>query len=220
MVSLLCFAFITVLFSECKDKDEKKITPNSTTGQLILEFSHQVDGSVLSKFPSNYYSNLAGNEYLVTTLQYYISNIELTKMDDTKIKFPIYKLVDGLSSSPQTIDLSDIPNGDYKAISYYIGIDSTRNHSGAQDGDLSPTKGMLWTWSSGYLFLKMEGFYKKNKMDESFRYHIGTDDFLNKISSPINFSINSDKKKASMIFNVALRFFVSVGKIFKASCRM
>ena len=38
-----------------------------------------------------------------------------------------------------------------------IGVDSTRNVSGAQTGALDPNNGMFWTWNSGYIMAKMEG---------------------------------------------------------------
>jgi hypothetical protein len=200
-IILLASAFSFFGLNGCKD-EEVKITSNQN-GKLTLDFTHHVDGAVLSKNISSYYVNAAGNQYIATTLLYYISHIELTKVDGTKVKFPIYKLIDGLSTLPQTIELTEIPNGEYKSISYNIGIDSIRNHSGSQDGDLSPTKGMLWTWSTGYLFLKLEGFYRKNGNNESFRYHIGTDASLNKINTPIAFTIKGNELKADMSFNLA-----------------
>ncbi|MFM9945048.1 MAG: MbnP family protein [Bacteroidia bacterium] len=200
-IALVCaLAFV---FGGCKDEEIKPIDTPKKTGTLTLQFANAMEGTPLTKNSSSYYSNAAGNEFIVSTFQYYISNIELTKIDGSKVKFGHYELIDAFDLASQTVTLDDVPNGDYKAISYFIGIDSLRNHSGNQDGDLSPTKGMLWTWSSGYLFLKLEGFYKDGISQNSFRYHIGTDQFLNKISNSISFKINADTKKAFMNCNLA-----------------
>ena len=210
MIKLNTFFFLTIVllglaFSSCKE-DEPLILPKYRS--LNINFSHTVDGMQLLLNSPKTYTNSAGNKYMVSTLNYYISNLELTKSDGMKLKFPIYKLIDAFDSSTHTIQLTDIPKGDYKAISYSIGIDSVNNHSGTQTGDLSPTKGMLWTWASGYLFLKLEGFYLNPIDAESFRYHIGTDEFLTKINYVVDFSITDMDKKVSLECNVN-EFFVN-----------
>lgn len=195
----------TLLFfiSSCNQEDPKPDALPKTKGILTLQFSNTFDGSSLTKNSATYYTNEAGNEFNVSTFRYYISNVELTKLDGSKVFYPVYKLIDAFDESTQTITLLEVPNGDYKAISYFIGIDSTRNHSGPQEGDLSATTGMLWTWASGYLFLKLEGFYKNGTSQTSFRYHIGTDELLNKVTSQINYSIQSNQKNAFMVCNLA-----------------
>lgn len=195
----------TLLFfiSSCNQEDPKPDALPKTKGILTLQFSNTFDGSSLTKNSATYYTNAAGNEFNVSTFRYYISNVELTKLDGSKVFYPVYKLIDAFDESTQTITLLEVPNGDYKAISYFIGIDSTRNHSGPQEGDLSATTGMLWTWASGYLFLKLEGFYKNGTSQTSFRYHIGTDELLNKVTSPINYSIHGNQKNAFLVCNLA-----------------
>ncbi|MGB4959608.1 MAG: MbnP family protein, partial [Saprospiraceae bacterium] len=64
--------------------------------------------------------------------------------------------------------------GQVNKISFYLGIDSMTNVSGAMGGDLDPTKGMYWTWQSGYINFKLEG---KTSLcpakNNAFTYHIG-----------------------------------------------
>jgi hypothetical protein len=189
--------------SSCNKEDTKPDPLPKTKGILTLQFSNTFDGTLLTKNAATFYTNAAGNEFNVSTFRYYISNVELTKIDGSKVYYPVYKLIDAFEESSQTLTLLEVPNGDYKAISYFIGIDSTRNHSGPQEGDLSATTGMLWTWASGYLFLKLEGFYKDGASQTSYRYHIGTDEFLNKVTSPISYSIQGTQKNAFMVCNLA-----------------
>jgi hypothetical protein len=53
-----------------------------------------------------------------------------------------------------------------------IGVDSTRNVSGAQTGALDPTNDMFWTWNSGYIFVKMEGT-STSAPSNDLTFHIG-----------------------------------------------
>jgi hypothetical protein len=50
-----------------------------------------------------------------------------------------------------------------------------RNVSGAQMGDLSADSLMFWTWEQGYIFFKLEGYYKSANVPQDGEYaiHIG-----------------------------------------------
>jgi hypothetical protein len=51
-------------------------------------------------------------------------------------------------------------------------VDSARNVSGAQKGALDPNNGMFWTWNSGYIFTKLEG-YSPQSSSGGLVFHIG-----------------------------------------------
>lgn len=55
------------------------------------------------------------------------------------------------------IYIDSMPSGTYTSINFLIGVDSTRNVSGAQVGALDPANGMFWTWNSGYIMAAYEG---------------------------------------------------------------
>jgi hypothetical protein len=55
-----------------------------------------------------------------------------------------------------------VPVGTYTSVSFIIGVDSLRNCSGAQTGDLDPSKGMFWDWTSGYIMAWLEGTSPKS----------------------------------------------------------
>ena len=72
------------------------------------------------------------------------------------------------------IILKAIPPGNYKSISFLIGVDSLHNCTGLQEGDLDPIKGMFWAWNTGYIFLKLEGHSDLSKSEAGvLEYHIG-----------------------------------------------
>jgi hypothetical protein len=64
--------------------------------------------------------------------------------------------------------------GEYKGISFLLGIDSISNCSGAQTGALDPTNDMFWTWNTGYVIFKLEGTSTASTSDlQRIEHHIG-----------------------------------------------
>ena len=108
-------------------------------------------------------------------LKFYLSNIVLYHNEiavwEEKNSF---HLVNYENSSSLKI-VCDIPvDLNYNQLKFDIGIDSITNVSGAMGGDLDPTKGMYWTWQSGYVNFKLEG--TSNICDSyknEFQYHVG-----------------------------------------------
>lgn len=121
------------------------------------------------------YMTLHQEQVSFTRLQYYISNIQLwTEEGEVWQEKDSYHLVVIDSLPDFEILLKDVPLKNYSKIQFSIGIDSLRNHSGRQEKDLDPLKGMFWTWSQGYIFFKTEGYYYTNNQKKGgFTYHIG-----------------------------------------------
>jgi hypothetical protein len=116
-----------------------------------------------------------GDSVLIEMLRFYISNIEFSQKE--KVVFQeknSVHLID--AASPQSLHFSfDLPSKtEYDQLKFNLGIDSTTNVSGAFGGDLDPTKGMYWTWQSGYVNFKIEGKSPQSKARNSeFQYHLG-----------------------------------------------
>jgi hypothetical protein len=145
-------------------------TPKSEMGTVTLEFDNVFDGDDFTI--GNEYTISNGDVIKPSKLLYYISNISLSNDDgSTMHKFSdSYYLVDLTDAASLNIDLADVPNGDYTKVNFTIGVDSTRNVSGAQEGALDVVNGMFWSWNMGYVFMKMEGTVRDSI---PFRYHIG-----------------------------------------------
>jgi hypothetical protein len=112
---------------------------------------------------------------IIEALRFYISSIELMNNDRAVWKeMNSYHLIDASEASSLAITLSSPPNIAYNKIKFNLGIDSSTNVSGALGGALDPTRGMYWTWQSGYINLKLEGKSKlcKNRNNE-FAFHLG-----------------------------------------------
>ena len=62
----------------------------------------------------------------------------------------------------------------FNTIAFNLGIDSITNVSGAQGGDLDPTKGMYWAWQSGFINIKLQGTSNSCPPPKNeFEFHLG-----------------------------------------------
>jgi hypothetical protein len=147
----LTFAALTLTGCE-KDSDTKP-----TIGTLDLQFEQTVGTDPLT-LSTRTYTTPAGDQFKVTSFRQYISNIKLTKTDGSQYAVPeSYYLLDAAVPTSLRLGLKNIPVGDYRALTFTVGVDSVRNVSGAQTGALDPNNGMFWTWNSGYIYTKLEG---------------------------------------------------------------
>ncbi|MBC6988622.1 MbnP family protein [Hymenobacter sp. BT491] len=161
----------TVLLSSCGDQDNS--SPATETGTLDLEMEHIVGTQALELNRAMPYTTAAGDQFKVTTFNYYISNIKLKKADGTEYVQPdSYYLVKESIANSKRLALDKIPVGDYTGITFTIGVDSARNVAGAQMGALDPSNNMFWDWNSGYIFLKMEGT-SDQAPSKSLIFHVG-----------------------------------------------
>lgn len=151
---LISLAFSAATFSGCKDDKDVQPAP----GTLEVEVDHVVGTSALVLNSGAYYTTPSGDQFKVSTFKYYLSNFRLRKADGTEYAVPnSYYLVDEADAATKAFTLTDVPAGDYNSLTFTIGVDSTRNVSGAQTGALDPQKNMFWSWNTGYIYTKLEG---------------------------------------------------------------
>ena len=200
----LAFIAITAL-TACKEKTTEapaKVTPPIANVDLL--FSNEVDGQAL-EFGQLKYTNAAGNLYQVDLLKYYVTNVKLVKADSTFINLENYDLINAADPSTCVVNGLNIPNGTYTKIIFNIGLPVDRNHTGAQDGDLEPAKGMIWDWNTGYVFFKHEGKYKNSSnQTKSLVFHFATDRALTIVEMPLSspLVVNGVDKKVFLKFNL------------------
>lgn len=108
-------------------------------------------------------------------LKFYISGIEfLNKGKPVWKEENSFHLIDASQEKTMSVILKRSSSIICDQIKFNIGIDSTINVSGAMGGDLDPTKGMYWTWQSGYINFKLEGISNVCKSkNQEFQYHVG-----------------------------------------------
>lgn len=199
---LLPFLLLVILsIASCKKEDSPEVPPEQ--GQITLRINNQVAGQAL-QFGQMIYTNAAGNLYQVDLLKYYISNVRLIRADNSYFDFANYDLINAEVDSTCRIYGSGIPNGIYSKLRFYIGIDDVRNHTGAQDGDLDPVHGMIWTWNTGYIFFKHEGVFRDSSgSNEPLLYHLGTDPALALVEIPLsNFQVQGNNQIVHINFDL------------------
>lgn len=125
------------------------------------------------------YSTPLGENFTVSTLNYYVSNIKLNRADGSAFVVPkdqSYFLIKEDTKSSQMITLPQVPEGEYTSLEFVLGVDSLKSTSPLTEriGVLDPGngEGMYWSWNSGYIFLKLEGT-SPSAASEKFNYHIG-----------------------------------------------
>jgi len=157
-------------FSEEAQKDDESCTYAPEAQDVTVHMDHKWGANDFD-LNTAYTHPTTGDELTFTTLKYYVSNIKLKKDDGTWWVEPeSYYLVD--LSQGEMFTIADVPEGNYTDISYTLGVDSTRNVSGAQSGALSTTHGMFWSWNSGYIMTKAEGTSPQSGTG-SFTFHLG-----------------------------------------------
>jgi hypothetical protein len=152
----------------------------------------------------NYFCTERGDSISIDMCRFYISDVEFYSGEMPVAGFD-YKLIDLFDTSSCSFYISGYSHGPITEIRFKLGIDSITNVAGVGKGDLDPTKGMYWTWQSGYINMKIEGKSKLCRTNRgTFQYHIGgysaptnslREIVLKAESDNGNFQINVDVEK-------------------------
>lgn len=207
------FACAALLVSCNEDKDDA----GEEVGSLNLVFENTVGDQPLVLNAEDY-ENASGEGYRVSELKYIISNIELTRADNTVVTIPIedsYFVIN--EEGATTASLDSLPAGNYTNITFGFGVDPTKYPIESGSMNFIPTAeeaGMLWTWSAGYKFLKFEGTYSTTVDTEDlnlFRYHVGSHganlDNYKEVSLPLTKEVTANASTDQQInFDVAKIF--------------
>lgn len=159
---------------------------------VAIEISHVVAAEPL-QLREGRYRNAAGETYSVARLRYYLSGFRVQDADGRWSEAPTrtdspdgYYLIDEAAPESKRFRLPALPAGRYTAIGFTLGVDAARNHAGAQTGPLDPVRGMFWTWNTGYIFLKFEGWSPASPAPaQAYEYHLGGDALARRIVLPL-----------------------------------
>jgi hypothetical protein len=141
---------------------------------LKIHFVHLTSANSMLQLDSGFVFNQK-DSVVIHSLRYYISDIKLFQNNvEVYGETNGYHLIDLSDPASLNIELKLIKGIVYDEISFNLGIDSATNTAGALGGALDPSKGMYWSWQSGYINLKIEG--KSNlcpQFGHQFQYHLG-----------------------------------------------
>lgn len=182
LLSPFAALLLGLAFVACQ-KDDPDAFGTTDKNSVNLEFDNRLGGQklVLGQTTAK---NGSGEDLTLTTFNYFISNVSLTKDDGTEVKFPDqYFLIRQADAASLVATLKDVPAGNYKTVSFTVGVDSARSvadvtkRTGVLDVASYGDDGMYWTWLSGYIFMKMEGTSPVVPADPTgqriFKLHVG-----------------------------------------------
>lgn len=182
LVLALALAALLTSFASCK-KTEVDVIDLNAKNTVSIEFDNRVgDQKLVLGTPA--YKNAAGETFSLTAFNYFVSKLSLKNETGTVVTFPDqYFLVRQVDPKTLTVDLANVPAGNYSELSFMIGVDSLKSVGGAGErvGVLDPTSygtdGMYWSWNSGYIFTKVEGIStavpSSANIDHKFALHVG-----------------------------------------------
>jgi hypothetical protein len=116
-----------------------------------------------------------GDSMALHTLRFYLSSFVFFK-NGTPVFEEInsHHLLDLEEKNSMNLSFSISEKVDFDSIRFILGVDSLTQASGAMGGDLDPTRGMFWTWQSGYIHTKIEGYATRcPARNHAFQMHLG-----------------------------------------------
>lgn len=122
-----------------------------------------------------FYKLSKGDSIQIEELKFYVSGITLWNGNEKVwVEQNSFHLIDVTKPASMKLGLNVSAALVFNQLSFNLGIDSVTNVSGAMGGDLDPTKGMYWTWQSGYINMKLEGNSNLcTTRNHAFQYHLG-----------------------------------------------
>jgi hypothetical protein len=126
-------------------------------GDLTINIDYSVNGKALIT-DSLCYCNEAGNEFLITEIQWFISKMELQdeRGEWVSSEQKIFYIDTDIPES-QTLQIASIPVGRYKALRFVFGLDEEDNRTGLFTDP--PESEMFWPdfLGGGYHYMKLNG---------------------------------------------------------------
>lgn len=170
--SILFLSLLFIWFSACRSNHENEQNPS---GEIQLGISHTVDGNPLAT-DTLQYVNAAGNHYLVSEIQWFLSDLKLER-EDGKMVEPTDDMayyIDTDLPESRSIVLSHLPDGNYRALHFTFGLNEENNRSGLFVNP--PESFMFWPdyLGGGYHYMKLNGkWINADGLAEPFNFHLG-----------------------------------------------
>jgi hypothetical protein len=221
-VRISFIAICLVAFCACKKEKKSQVVDEPVGGNnaasvkpLIIKFNNVVESDAL--ILGNKYKNPNGDTFQVSKFTYYISNVSVVKNDNSVFSVPnSYFLIDHANTSTHSCSLANVPAGEYKSVSFILGVDSARNNSGAQTGALDPIKGMFWSWNTGYIMLKLEGTSPTSgASNQALTYHIGGFGGQNKSQRMFNISFGGSQANVNTSASATINLTTNINEMFR-----
>lgn len=132
------------------------------------------------------YTATDGKTYSFAEFKMYLAHIKLVHTDGSTIEVKSMAYVSLDDSTTMSMQFT-VPNGSFKGIQFYIGLDSVQNALPVNQTD--PTNPQYvnnsMTWGNPaleYVFVKLDGYTNANNQG-SFEFHVGTNPYYTAVST-------------------------------------
>lgn len=155
-------------------------------GDLSINIGYSINGKALIT-DSLFYRNEAGNEFMITEIQWFLSQIELQdehgewfRLDHENAQFLIVLPTDWIfyidTNIPesQILKILPLPTGKYKMLRFTFGLNEEDNRTGLFNDP--PESNMFWPepLGGGYHYMKLNGKYlDENEALAPLNIHLG-----------------------------------------------
>ena len=195
---LLLFALVTT----CKNSEEP--LPETPSGTIMFSIDHRVNGQSLVE-NELIYTNAAGNNYLITDLMYFISDITFYRNDGTHKMIGASKDIFYINEhmpETKTIRFPDkIPAGTYDSITFIFGISAEKNKSHLFVNPPEALMGWPEVLGGGYHYMMMNGKWNDTAgVLMPFNFHLG----IGQLYKGGNYNVDSIYAFVQNYFTVSL----------------
>lgn len=211
MKRIFIFALAAFIFSSCDSNDDASDVAPVTNSKTSITFDARVGSA---DFVLNKDFVIGSRTYNFSKLRYWVSNVTLVDAKGAEYLVPnSYYLMEEVGDlnlsgtiadkltyparKRETIEVEDIPAGEYKSIKFSIGVDAKHNDNlSLADGELTIANGMsniAWMWHTSYIFTSVGGTVKEGATGGDFTAETGLNANYKTVSldftTPVNFAI-------------------------------
>lgn len=206
--SLLLIILSCTVISSCNDKDDDdNATPVTVDkGTVLLHLHNYIDDSDIGELPGLTNTDNNGRDISISKASFYISEIQLTKLDGTVYSFPGKRVLKVFENV--LYEVGEIPVGNYNTVSFKIGLDASTNalNPSASADSAILNKPEMWFGSTaqpdGYVFMNLQGTIDTSASHTEapvpFIYKIGTNAHYHQVTvNGINLTIVKDQAQTA-----------------------
>jgi hypothetical protein len=177
-------------FSCKKDSTTSTTTPPTPMGTIAVHLHTNIDTTEVDS-GIVVLDNSSGKKFQLNIAQFYMSGVVAHKADGTAE--PISNAYILKTMRQEMYVIGQVPTGNYKSISFNVGIDATTNstdpsaHTGVL-GVQNPNMWFGWQWQ-GYIFMNVQGYADTTTThtgpaNQPFIYQLGGNTQLKTINMP------------------------------------
>jgi cytochrome c peroxidase len=166
---------------------------------LRIEIEPTLAGKPLA-FDSLQLTNDAGQTFSVNRLDFHLSELALKDASGSWRMLKDWVAYLSLREGRRGFTLHGVPDGDYQALRFTVGLTPEMNASDAAkrpaDHPLSPSVSSLWWgWSGGYVFMALEGGWRRPDHSLSgYSFHLATNAQRMPVMLPLKMDLRSPSR--------------------------